>query len=699
MKRLIFLVLTIAVLISLSACSHDVPGSPEIEGGIDTTASTDNFADLGNKIWIDENKDGIKQRPESGFAGITVNLYKDANADGVADGGVFKTQVTNSKGYYRFNAIDPGINYLLEVVVPSGYKLSQKHNSQAKTKDYDSDINPDTGFSDSISLAKGRYYYWFDAALQPLAATPKQVASVGDKIWLDSNNDGIKQRPEAGLANIKLNLWLDKDNDATPDEIVASTTTNSEGNYRFRNLDISLNYYLQIELGDYGVSAKHNPAAEGKDWDNDFNKDGFSDRLELTAGKFNYWLADGALHEKAAGASELWHQWLGSSNVTYATAVATDSQDNVYLAGRSSGELFGHSSLGRGDAFVVKYDKDGNKIWDRWLASSANDFVLEIAIDKNDNFYLSGYTGGSILGHSNVGKNDGFIVKYDSAGNKLWDKWFASVQDDSARGLAIDSANNVYLTVNTTGGLFNQKNKGGQDSFIVKYDQYGHETWYKHIASNGWDDAMKLAIDKNDKVYLVGYTAGSLFGNTNQGGSDIFVLILDTYANEINNIWLATNKADKALDLAVDNSGGIYVAGTSMASLFNESHLGNLDAFVVKYSQNGTQQWHKWYATAGSESIKALVTDSENNVYVAGTTELSLFGETNKGRSDIFVLKYSSTGQEAWHKWLASQYGDYATDLAMDTDNALYLSGASFGSLFNEAKQFGATDSFIVKYK
>ncbi len=302
MKKLSFLILLVISLgLLISSCSS--PESkivPEVEGGINTTASTDNFADLGNKVWIDTNKDGIKQRPESGFSGIAVNLYKDANKDGKPDGNIFKTATTDKGGYYRFNAINPDINYVLEVIAPYGYKFSANNAESSPAKnDFDSDIIPSTGFTKTIDVKKGRYFYWYDAALQLIGPdTNVDVARVGDKIWLDTNKDGIKQGPESGLSGISLNLWLDSNNDNKADKKIASTKTNSAGNYSFENLNPALNYYVEIELpSGYIISKKHNPNANGKDWDNDFNSNGFTDKLELTAGKFNYWLADVGIYK------------------------------------------------------------------------------------------------------------------------------------------------------------------------------------------------------------------------------------------------------------------------------------------------------------------------------------------------------------------------------------------------------------------
>ena len=69
MKRIVLLFLILVPLV-LTACQQSELAKPEISDNIDTTATSDDKADLGNKVWLDKNADGIKQRPEKGFSGL-----------------------------------------------------------------------------------------------------------------------------------------------------------------------------------------------------------------------------------------------------------------------------------------------------------------------------------------------------------------------------------------------------------------------------------------------------------------------------------------------------------------------------------------------------------------------------------------------------------------------------------------------------
>ena len=104
---------------------------------------------------------------------------------------------------------------------------------------------------------------------------------------------------------------------------------------------------------------------------------------------------------------------------------------------------------------------------------------------------------------------------------------------------------------------------------------------------------------------------------------------------------LATN--DYANGVATDSSGNVYVTGGTKGGLDGNTSAGNTDLFVVKYNSSGTKQWTKQLGTSGIDSTNGVATDSSGNVYVAGVTSGGLDG-TNAGSYDLFVVKYNSDG-------------------------------------------------------
>ncbi|WP_372898515.1 SdrD B-like domain-containing protein [Stieleria sp.] len=112
---------------------------------------------LGDYVWYDDNLNGIQDNGELGVQGVTVNLYRDGDGDGIpetdgSDGPVIATDVTDSNGLYLFENLQPG-NYFVEFVtstLPSGYVLTSQ--DQGTNDAVDSDADPSTGLTEVIIL-------------------------------------------------------------------------------------------------------------------------------------------------------------------------------------------------------------------------------------------------------------------------------------------------------------------------------------------------------------------------------------------------------------------------------------------------------------------------------------------------------------------------------------------------------------------
>jgi len=105
---------------------------------------------------------------------------------------------------------------------------------------------------------------------------------------------------------------------------------------------------------------------------------------------------------------------------------------------------------------------------------------------------------------------------------------------------------------------------------------------------------------------------------------------------------LATN--DYANGVATDSSGNVYVTGGTKGGLDGNTSAGNTDLFVVKYNSSGTKQWTKQLGSSSDDYANGIVTDSSGSVYISGTPYGGLDGNTSAGSADLFVVKYNSSG-------------------------------------------------------
>ena len=221
-----------------------------------------------------------------------------------------------------------------------------------------------------------------------------------------------------------------------------------------------------------------------------------------------------------------WIKLLRTSDSDVAADLTTDSMGNLYVAGRTKGNLNGEINGGNWDAFIVRYDLSGELQWTKLLSTSDVDVATALTTDSMGNLYVAGVTKGNLNGETNNGNRDAFIVKYDLAGARLWTKLLGTIGNDSANALIADSLGNLYVAGRTDGDLNGEKNNGYPDAFIVKYDSTGVLQWTKLLGSSRVDMANALTIDGSDNVYVAGSTNGDLNGKINSSltDSDAFIV-------------------------------------------------------------------------------------------------------------------------------------------------------------------------------
>jgi len=169
------------------------------------------------------------------------------------------------------------------------------------------------------------------------------------------------------------------------------------------------------------------------------------------------------------------------------------------------------------------------------------------------------------------------------------------------------------------------------------------------------------------------------------------------FSTSISSRQLARSSNDYAYGVATDLSGNVYVAGGTNGGLDGNTSAGNADLFVVKYNSSGTWQWTKQNGTDRYDEARGVATDSSGNVYVTGYTEGGLDGNTSAGKADLFVVKYNSSGTKQWTKQLGTSSYDNAIGVATDSSGNVYVAGGTNGGLDGNTNE-GNTDLFVVKY-
>jgi len=187
-------------------------------------------------------------------------------------------------------------------------------------------------------------------------------------------------------------------------------------------------------------------------------------------------------------------------------------------------------------------------------------------------------------------------------------------------------------------------------------------------------------------------------GQTNRGGNDAFITKYSTDGVKVGTIQFGTVASDIAYALTIGLDGSIYVSGLTEGTFDAQTNAGGFDVYITKFSPDGVKIWTRLMGTNSSDIAYALTTGLDGSIYVSGMTEGSIDGQTNSGGSDAFVTKYSSDGVKAWTRLLGTSGYDSATALTTGLDGSIYVSGSTEGSL-NGKTNNGRSDAFLVKFQ
>lgn len=356
----------------------------------------------------------------------------------------------------------------------------------------------------------------------------------------------------------------------------------------------------------------------------------------------------------------------GAANaVTGGNDIAVDPSGDIYVTGKTTGNLDGQTKTGGYDAFVSKYDSSGVNQWTRLLGGaslyergSSTTVGFGIAIDPNGNCYITGYTDANLDGRIISRPKDVFVAKYSSSGVKQWTKLLGASDPyiQSGTGIAVDKNGNCYVTGNTRGKLDGQMLTGDSDVFVIKLDSTGMKQWTRLLGvARSRTMGLGIAVDSSDNCYVTGHTGGKLNGQPKTGAVDLFVIKHNSSGARQWTRLLGSNalsetgreRVTEGRSIAIDASGNPYVTGWTNGNLDGLHLTGSHDVFVIKYDPSGVNQWTRLLGlTDASAEVNDIAVDKNGNCYVTGDVEGQFDGQTITGKKDAFVTARFNQNKE-----------------------------------------------------
>jgi Beta-propeller repeat len=383
---------------------------------------------------------------------------------------------------------------------------------------------------------------------------------------------------------------------------------------------------------------------------------------------------------------------LGTSGFDLSATTATDPAGNIYIAGGTTGSLAGSNNGDSRDAFVAKYDNQGNLLFTKQVGTSDIDTISGIATDKQGNFYVSGITAGNLAAPKQASSTDAWVAKYDSNGNQQWIRQFGENIIFQAFSIDVDDNGNAYLSgIDVRSSI----EIATDDFWVTKFDTNGNQLWFTKTGSvdDAFDESYRVTVGKDGSVYATGWTLGDLAG-TNAGIYDTWLGKFDNNSGQLQ--WLkqfGTPDYEWSWGVDTDSQGNVYATGWTLGNLGGNS-AGSYDSWLTKYDSQGNRQWIKQFGSAGDDQAFHINIDSQDNIFLTGYTN-SNFGGNNAGSYDPWVARYDTNGNQIWIQQFGTSQFDQAYGITSDNIGNLFVTGVTQGSF--GTTNAGSFDSWLAK--
>lgn len=400
--------------------------------------------------------------------------------------------------------------------------------------------------------------------------------------------------------------------------------------------------------------------------------------------------------------------FLGGNNYDYGEDVKVDSEGNVYTCGYSyssdyptTAGAYDDEMTGEPEAFpdivISKFNQDADSlIFSTFIGGVIDDYGKSIALDQNNNVFITGYCGptstfpttSGVYDSTFNGGYDVFVIKLSSSGDSLlYSTFIGGTQDDYGQSIAIDDYGNAYITGYTSydgefpvsDNAYDRLLAGEYDVFITKLGPEGRNLIYSTYLGGKHDDfGQDITVDEDGKAYITGITRSSDYPVSSRA-----------YDRTYNDTTLSKDRGD---------------------------------CFLSKVNETGTQlEYSSFFGGRHTDGSYGIAIDSAKNMYFAGISKSSDYPVTDnayqknyygneaeaKGHGDIIVTKINPLGDSLMYStYIGGESTDRAFDLVLDRAYNALMTGSTASEKFPTTKNaydrtwndsLTASDVFVAK--
>ena len=395
---------------------------------------------------------------------------------------------------------------------------------------------------------------------------------------------------------------------------------------------------------------------------------------------------NGIIEKFSPNGNRLWGTYYGGQNYTDISGIKVDSQDNVIITGTTESQTaistigsYKPNLSGSSDAFLVKFNNSGTRIWGTYFGGEYQDLGFDIGIDNNNNIYMIGQTTSTtgiaissnfqtLLNIDPAGSNtiDGYLAKFASTGNLIWSSYVGGENRDGLNDIVVK---NNYLIIGGTTRSFNNISTSGvfqeshnpithSDGVIYKFSINGQRIWSTYYGGEQIDEIYTVEIDDEDNVYLGGQTASNVnittngsFDSTNSFSYKGFFAKLNSNGQRIWGTYLGQAHVysiifkNNSIYLSATNFGIDYPKLTNSCSYRSNKYA---ERYIAKFSKETDFIWGTYIGGDSTYSPTKIALDQNNDIFASGISganngiaDASSYQSNVLGFYNYFLMKFS----------------------------------------------------------
>ncbi len=384
------------------------------------------------------------------------------------------------------------------------------------------------------------------------------------------------------------------------------------------------------------------------------------------------------------------------------------------------------------DAYLAKFDSLGNKLWCTYYGGNKSDYGTNLCSDASGHIYITGTTNSTTFSifdgfqNSIGGSFDAFLVKFDTDGNRIWSTYYGGNGYDSGKGVVVDGDNNVCLAGSTTStnniasGGYQNVNGGLYDAFIVKFTADGDRLWGTYYGGLADDECRAVCVNPLNDIFIIGLTKSNAnialggYDNLYAANNDVFITKFTAEGLLDWGTYYGGNQDDNGNGIQCDEFGNVYVAIQSSSTTgfdcngYNLTNNGGFDGVFAKFAGEGNLIWATYFGGLADDYGKALYVKN-NFVYATGYTSSPNniadggIQNTINGLADAFIVKFNYDGEFNWSTYFGSTGDEYGRGILSNKISTIYFVGKTFSATniaykgMQEVYGGGVADGFVLK--